>query len=335
MNRRRAALSWFACFVAVVSRPAPLPAQTAPAAAALPNDDVVVARVNGEIVPFREVRQQLAGVLQGRPIPLAIWPQLSAQALEQVIGRRLVSAEMKRRGLKPTADELKQAEENFTKNLTRRGITRADYLRQNALTEGDLEAVRTWEIGWNRFAKELLTDDLLEQFYNSHRRDFDGTELRVSHILFRIEGHQDQATLAAATAKANSVREAITSGALKFADAAKQYSTGPSREQGGDLGFIPRHERMAEEFSAAAFELRVGEVSPPTTTPFGVHLITVTEEKPGTIRWQAVREKLVAAAQPSLFRQLVAQLRPRMSVEYTDAIPHFDPTTGQIAPGRS
>ncbi len=57
-----------ACFVAAASSPAPLPAQTEPAAAAgaaaaagLPSDDVVVARVNGEFVPFREYLPFLSG----------------------------------------------------------------------------------------------------------------------------------------------------------------------------------------------------------------------------------------------------------------------------------
>ena len=163
--------------------------------------------------------------------------------------------------------------------------------------------------------------------------DFDGTELRVSHILLRIEGTQDQGTLAAAVQKAQALREEIVNGRMIFADAATRFSAGPSREHGGDLGFIPRRDRMVEEFSAAAFRLKVGEISPPTVTVFGVHLIKVTEEKPGKIIWQDVREQLVVAAQVPLFRQLAAHLRKMAEVEYTGLIPRLDPSTGKLVPG--
>ncbi|MBA4017192.1 MAG: hypothetical protein C0483_08470 [Pirellula sp.] len=305
----------------------------APAADRLPADDAVVARVNGAPIPFREVKQQLSSLLQGREVPANAMPLLLAQGLEQVIARELVAAEMRLKNLKPTPEDLKTAEENFTKNLARRGVSREEYLRQSYLTEVDLEKVRYWEICWNRYSRDLLTNDDLQKYFAAHHRDFDGTELRVSHVLLRIEGTQDQGTLAAAAQKAQAIREEIVNGRLNFADAALRFSAGPSREHGGDLGFIPRRDRMVEEFSAAAFRLKVGEISPPTVTVFGVHLITVTEEKPGRIIWQDVREQLVAAAQVPLFRQLAAHLRKTAEVEYTGLIPRLDPATGKVVPG--
>jgi parvulin-like peptidyl-prolyl isomerase len=287
----------------------------------LPPDEAIVARVDGTPISFREVKQQLAGALQGRDVPDAALPMALAQSLEQVIARQLITAEMVRRDMRPTPEETKAAEENFQKNLTRRGITRDEYLKQNMLNEADLEKVRYWEICWNRFARELLTDDHLKQFFDAHHRDYDGTQLRVSHILLRIEGTQDQGTVQAALKKAAAIREELTSGRAIFADEALRHSAGPSREQGGDLGFIPRRERMVEEFSAAAFRLKKGEISPPVLTPFGVHLITVTDEQPGTVKWQDVREQLITAAQLPLFRQLATQLRPRAKMEYTGLLP--------------
>jgi len=295
----------------------------------LPPDEAIVARVNSTPISFREVKQQLAGALQGRDVPDAALPMALAQSLEQVIARQLITAEMVRRDMRPTPEETKAAEENFQKNLTRRGITRDEYLKQNMLNEADLEKVRYWEICWNRFARELLTDDHLKQFFEAHHRDYDGTQLRVSHILLRIEGTQDQGTVQAAMKKAAAIREGLVGGRAIFADEALRHSAGPSREQGGDLGFIPRRERMVEEFSAAAFRLKKGEISPAVLTPFGVHLITVTDEQPGTVKWQDVREQLITAAQLPLFRQLATQLRPRAKVEYTGLLP-----LPQALPGR-
>jgi parvulin-like peptidyl-prolyl isomerase len=87
---------------------------------------------------------------------------------------------------------------------------------------------------------------------------------------------------------------------------------------------------MVEEFTAAAFKLKKGEISPPVITPFGVHLITVVDERPGTKPWTEVRDQLYGGAQNELFRELAAELRKAAKVEYSSVMPHLDPATGQI-----
>ena len=113
---------------------------------------------------------------------------------------------------------------------------------------------------------------------------------------------------------------------------AAKYSDGPSREVGGDLGFIPRRGRMIESFSAAAFRLKSGEISPPVATPFGIHLITVTEEKRGELTLADVREPVHAAAKQVMFLALAAELRKGAKIEYSGLLPHIDAATGRIVP---
>src|SRR6185369_7169761 len=107
-----------------------------------------------------------------------------------------------------------------------------------------------------------------------HER-YDGTERRVSHILLRPAGPRDAASMREVLKQAQDLREKITSGGITFESAAEKYSAGPSRLHGGDLGFIPPQGVMTEQFSEAAFLLPPGEISPPVTTNFGVHLIKV------------------------------------------------------------
>jgi len=57
-----------------------------------------------------------------------------------------------------------------------------------------------------------------------------------------------------------------------FEDLAREFSTCPSNEEGGDLGEFGRG-AMVPSFEEAAFGLKVGETSGPVRTQFGYHLI--------------------------------------------------------------
>ena len=124
------------------------------------------------------------------------------------------------------------------------------------------------------------TEERLATYFAAHRRDFDGTQLVVSHILFRPSAAGEKPT-EEPLKQAEKIRGEIIAGKLTFADAARKYSAGPSRKDGGRLGTIGRHGPMDESFSRAAFALEVGQVSPPVKTSFGVHLIRCDQTKPG------------------------------------------------------
>lgn len=68
-------------------------------------------------------------------------------------------------------------------------------------------------------------------------------------------------------------------GGEDFAVLAKTYSEDPgSAADGGDLGFFDRS-TMAKEFTAWAFKLKAGEMSPVFETEFGYHILQVIERR--------------------------------------------------------
>jgi peptidyl-prolyl cis-trans isomerase C len=102
-----------------------------------------------------------------------------------------------------------------------------------------------------------------------------GGEVSASHILFATPPHSvDEAHRLAAETRAQ-----IVAGA-DFEKVARERSEDPSAKQnGGKLGFF-RRGQMDGQFEGAAFALtKVGEISPPIETAYGVHLIRLDGRK--------------------------------------------------------
>ena len=71
------------------------------------------------------------------------------------------------------------------------------------------------------------------------------------------------------------LKDQIESNGADFADLAKEHSSCPSGQQGGDLGeFGPG--MMVKEFDEVVFSADVNTVQGPVQTQFGYHLLEVT-----------------------------------------------------------
>jgi peptidyl-prolyl cis-trans isomerase C len=88
---------------------------------------------------------------------------------------------------------------------------------------------------------------------------------------------------------------------------------------GGDIGFIFRKGGLVDEtFARSAFALKTGEISGVVETEFGLHLIQVTDRKPGT---PSTFEKAVTDVLDTYsddFRaELIAKLRKESQIQIT------------------
>ncbi|NYB72684.1 peptidylprolyl isomerase [Sedimentibacter hydroxybenzoicus DSM 7310] len=117
------------------------------------------------------------------------------------------------------------------------------------------------------FNQIILSDEELKGYYEKHKDTYVTQEMvKASHILVDSEE------------KATEILEDITDG-LSFEDAAKEFSSCPSKEAGGALGQFGKGQ-MVPEFEDAVFAMQAGEISGPVKTQFGYHLIKLTERIP-------------------------------------------------------
>lgn len=141
-------------------------------------------------------------------------------------------------------------------------VERVDILKREVLTEFAIQTV----------LQEIeVTDKEIEEYYEANKDKFKTPEtVNAKHILVETEE------------KAKEIAEKIKNG-MAFEDAAKEFSTCPSKQNGGSLGSFGRGQ-MVPEFEKAAFELELGIVSEPVKTQFGYHLIKVEDKNEGSIK---------------------------------------------------
>ncbi|HAY82575.1 MAG TPA: hypothetical protein DCY79_22435 [Planctomycetaceae bacterium] len=277
----------------------------------------VAAVVDGQNIYLGEIRRDVRRAVADQKIskPRAI--ELAQAALQQAIKRRLVLQYIAKRGQGATPAEIDQELDLVKRKLDEQEITLEDYLQRTELPLAELRFSLAWKIGWERWLQRYATDANLEMYFNRHRRDFDGTQLEVAHILWKAKP-TDQAAIAKATQQATLVRQQIVAGDLSFAAAASEYSAAPTKDRGGNVGTISRHQPMPESFNKAAFALQEGEVSPPITSPFGVHLIRCSRVHPGQRTWRDAAAPLRQAVEQYLFDWTEQLQRPRSQVQMTD-----------------
>ncbi len=99
---------------------------------------------------------------------------------------------------------------------------------------------------------------------------------QASHILITADAKAPAEEKQKAKAKAEDLLKQIKSKPASFADLAKAHSQDPgSAEKGGDLGSFKRGD-MVKAFSAAAYDMKVGDIAGPVETEYGYHIIKLT-----------------------------------------------------------
>ena len=280
------------------------------------------ATVQGRAISTSQLERELTLVLKDRKPTPAEKAQLQKQVLEHAIDRQLVLHYLLTTNQGANSQDVDLLIARLQKKLDNEGLKLADFLKQQNLTLAEFRDQQQWELSWQKYLDKYLTETALQKYFDKNRRDFDGTELHVAHILLTAAPDASAADREKLKTRAVALRQEIVDKKITFAEAAKKHSQSPTAAAGGDIGWIARREPQPESFSAAAFALAVHDVSPPVETAFGVHLITCLEEKPGKRTWQDAADELRPAVIRYLFRWLADKDRATAKIEYTKDWPH-------------
>ena len=149
-----------------------------------------------------------------------------------------------------------------------------------------------------------VTEEELKTFYDQNQQQFKkGETVNAKHILTDSEE------------KCHDILEEIVKGEKTFEDAAKEFSTCPSKERGGDLGEFGKGQ-MVKEFEDAAFSAEIGHVVGPVKTQFGYHLIKVEKKNEASVvSFEQIKENLrtnlLQQKQSTAYNQKVEELKKK------------------------
>jgi peptidyl-prolyl cis-trans isomerase SurA len=137
---------------------------------------------------------------------------------------------------------------------------------------------------------------------------------KARHILVRVNEFLSEAD---AKVKLERLRDRISRGE-PFAEVAKSGSEDASNGRGGDLGWLSPGDTVPA-FEEAMKALKISEMSAPIRTPFGWHLIEVTERRKQDITDEKSRASARAALRErkaeESYQDWLRQLRDRAYVE--------------------
>lgn len=209
--------------------------------------------------------------------------RIKKQVLESLIQKKIYTTEMDKLEIKDDQDMVKK---QYSQLLMQYGSKEAleNAIASSGFTVDELMKEFTFQTRVNNLTKYVQDLDIevdpkeVRSYYeeNKERVFLKHGSVTARHILIKTNEDKDKAL-----ADINSIKNKITNG-LDFSEAAKEYSQGPSGENGGSLGEFKKGQ-MVKEFEEVAFTQEVGVVSEPVLTQFGYHLILVDKRVEETV----------------------------------------------------
>lgn len=244
------------------------------------NKDKVLAVVNGEEIKQSEVDNFIQALgYRGAQFNN---PEGKKRLTDELINRKLLFLDAKKTGL--------DKDEIYVKEVKKQ----AEELLKDFAMANIINSVR-------------VSDEDLKEYYENHKDMFKvQPTFTASHIL--VEGED----------LAKEIKDKIDNNG-DFAELAKEYSTCPSKEQGGDLGTFQQGQ-MVKEFETALIENEIGDIVGPVKTQFGYHIINIKDKTEGKVKSfeeakNEVKQTLLQLRQQKVYIDATDKLQKEYKIE--------------------
>ncbi len=278
----------------------------------------IIAEVNGNAITYQQWYNAYMGLISRydsqtlSSIGDELLANLKNNVTEQLINTTLLHQFAEKQNISVSSDdvneEIERIKANFDSEQEFNDALKRNNLTLNQLRESLKSQIKVDKAIQNEYDKIDTSDEELAQYYEENRSYFFQPEKRkISHILVE---DQEEAEL---------LRSQLNEGLLNFEQTAKDKSTCPSAEQGGDLGYIMRGQ-MVSEFEEVAFSLEVNELSNVVKTEYGYHILQcydIQEEKQLSLEEAEdnIKNILTNQKQNEAIQSLLTQLREEADIK--------------------
>jgi parvulin-like peptidyl-prolyl isomerase len=244
------------------------------------------ATVNGEVIKKGELE---ALIKKDGPMPVPL-PEGQRKQLQMAKLYQLIDAALLRQFLKKNAPPIDEKEVNarmsdLAAQLRQQGKSVTDFCREMSQSEAQLRDNIAAIMQWYAYAEKTVTEPDLEKCYQENKDLFDQVRVRVSEIVFRVPTQTSPSERELARSRLKELRDKILANQITFEDAAKQFSQSLTKDQGGDLDWLPHIKHgllpLPDNVIDTAFALQPGQISDVLDTEFGLYLIKTTQRDPG------------------------------------------------------
>ncbi len=283
-----------------------------------------------------------------------IYLMLKDRVVNELIVKNLLDQDIAKKKIKVTAEDVDSELRTIIDQVGSKEKFN-EVLKQNGISANQFKHELEEEVKIKKLVEELkvvnVSDKDAEKYYKANIAKFKHPErVKASHIL--IAANKDEikdiiaakaenknltpaeldekvkAELAVRYDKAKKILEEAKKDPTQFAKLAKDNSEDPiSAKNGGDLGFFTK-EQMVDEFSKAAFAQKPSTISEIVVTPFGYHIIMVTDrQEAGVESFDKVKADiknfLVNQERVNVLQKHVDKLKNEATIIFND--PSYDP----------
>lgn len=251
----------------------------------------VVAKVNGVDIKKVELQNAIETMkmdmeMIGQRMPPDRKDEIWRDMLDKIIDTELLVQDTKLKKISATEAEVDTELAKFREKFPSEQVFQS-WLGEQGFTEAEIRDEFRKSLGVSKMIKQhvhqkvKIAEKDAKEYYDKNPDQFrEPEQFRASHVLVKVDKGADDATKAEARKEIAQVLADAKAG-KDFATLAREHSDDPgSKSKGGDLDWFGRG-MMVPAFEEAVIKLaKPGDLSDIVETPYGFHIIRLTEKKP-------------------------------------------------------